>query len=591
MVSIIAIDVETTPMGDKREQLLSVAWSSTTEGSGVTEWDVSACMQIQTLIDIHDQVVFHHAAYDLAYLINNGVFIPQGKVQDTQALFYCLFPGQRSSLSALSRQFLSKDKLESPSFDRVTDELLEYNLQDARLTLELWETRVEEAEEWEGVMDFYYDVERPYIFIILEMEMNGCFINKQALEEEKELQRQIVYEAECELHQLAGVLEDRKNKLNSSPLMSRKATRKFNPNAVADIIAVLQKQGVKIPGTTKTGKPKVDAAFLEKTDTPFTKALLKYRKSSKFLTTFLEGIENKLDIRGRIHTSFRQFDVNTGRLSSANPNLQNIPSRDERGAKIRRMFVAPEGRMLYVGDLDRIELVVLGFYLELYLGYSTLSDRIKTGEDVHQSNAHDWSQIVGHELSRKPCKNGIFALVYGCGVRTFAQTIGCTLEQAQEIFKRAELIVEVNRLREIFIQLAREADGVITNWMGRQLYVPNVVSRDFVLRSRGERQVFNYMVQSTAGDVFKTFQIDSKEKRLHSPLFDLDPTLTQLLVVHDEAVLEGIVQPSKEEYQKICNGLSSLYSSTDVLNDNEGVFAKVSCEFHWGNNWYDTKGD
>lgn len=596
MTRYLALDFETAGLTERYKP--GTVWCySLADGNKSTSyrWSVDTTAYLQELAcDTDVRFIMHNAAFDVGVARTHGVDIRPDSYEDTMCMFYSLYPGQPADLDNVAWQFLRRRKLPKVAFTQWTPEMAVYNEADAELTFDVYQELRRELDEWPNAAEMYETTELPYIERIIEMQAYGIYINRGALLEEIAEQEVVVHENYVELLRLfpRGVPPSQSHaltrKYGNNLLGGFTPTVQFNPDSPDHVIYACKQLNIPITGVTKNGKPQVDGKFLETADTPFTDTLLKYRKSSKFLTSFLRNVETRTSIeQPRLHGSFKQFHVKTGRLSAAQPNLQNVPARDERGAKIRRMFVAEQGRYLYVGDLDRIELVVLGYELERYLGYTTLSDRIKSGEDVHQSNTDEWGVIAKKLLTRKRCKNGIFATVYGCGVNKFAATIGIDVSAAKVIFQENELMVAIKQLREIMVQEAVDGEGFFENCMGRNLYVPDIMSRNSAFRAAAERQVFNYRIQSAAGDVFKMLQNNAAVTAGKL-------ALRLLIVVHDEAVYEtpDMSHIPEDEHESIldadCNMMSNLFSSDTILSDGD-VWAAVRCKFHWGSDWYDAK--
>lgn len=556
-------------------------------------WTPENIMLLKHLVECGTEWVFHNAAYDVGVARTHGVDIKEGSYDDTMCMFYSMYPGQPAGLDDVCQQFLGRGKGAKVDFSTWSVDMEVYNALDAELTLDLFYTLCHELDCWPDAKDSYLHVDLPYVERIIEMTKHGVSINRAACAEEIVIQKEVVKEAYAELMTFAprGVKPSASSVLHKkygANLLGMQVTTQFNPGSNPHVIQMFSKLGIDIPGLTKSGQPQVNNIFLESVDHDFARQLLRYRKASKFLSAFLEAIYSRVsDDSPRLRGSFRQFHVKTGRLSCADPNLQNVPSRDERGAKIRRMFVPADGCFFLVGDLDRIELVVLGFELERYGISSVLSDRIKSGEDVHQSNTDDWSTICNKVLERKRCKNGIFAIIYGCGVKKFADTVGCTVADAKRVFAESPLIAAVLQLKTLTVNEAIAGKGFFTNCLGRQLYVPDIMMSGKT-RAGGERKVFNYRIQSAAGDAFKILQNDASSS----------PALTEmklLLVVHDEAVYETPDLSSYTTYERMaylaeyCQILSGQFSTDQLLRTDNGIWASIRCEFHHGLNWYDAK--
>lgn len=521
---------------------------------------------------------FHNACFDVPTLRLRGVNIPPGRYEDTMLLSYCIDTSTRAhGLNDLGLHYLGRGKAPQPDFSGYSEQMADYAINDAELTFELACILRDKLKDDEDAFNHYMSIDLPYLEICMQMHQTGAYLDIDALIAEQKKTKQYAYELRKEIITTVprppvefgtGLVE---------------MVSSFNPNSntqVADALKRLYQWEPK--KKTKTGQPKVDKYVLEELHYPLARLLLEYNKYEKFDTAFLTPIRRKLETEktDRIHGNFNPCVTRTGRLSSSGPNLQNIPARDNRGDTIRSMFVPPEGYSVIVGDLDRIELVVLGFYLELMLGYTKLSDRLKAGEDVHQSNTDEWSSITGQHLERKKCKNGIFSLIYGAGCPKFSVTIGVVPDIGQRIYDSSELVLAVHDLADLIVDEAMDNNGVIHNFFGRRLVVPELKSRNRKTLASGQRKVFNYVIQGTAGDAFKWLQLQAAKIPSQIP----EAHLHQSIVVHDESVYYALT-----EYAEKCASLLTDTYTNDSILRYEDVTAPINCEFNYGTNWYEAK--
>ena len=601
----IALDTETSgfdAMYNTDADLWCVGYSYS-GGSDCLRWDDP---DLHTRL--HDvtrsgkyKLVFHNAAFDVSVLRRRGIQIQPGSYHDTMLMAYCLFPGQSVSLDNLAKEYLGERKNVKPNFDKYTEEMRVYCELDADLTYRLFLELHKELQAWPEAWEFYKTVELPYCERIIEMQTRGVQIDWEAHEKYKIEESNLLNDIHSSFFTFKEVrrgmpMSDSNSKqasITKDNVLGIVAKEKFNPDSSRHIAEVLTRRGHKLPLSDK-GNPKTDKNTLDNLEyDEFIDTLRDYRKHRIIVQTFLPAMSNN-NFLGRVYGSFNQASVRTGRLSSSEPNLQNIPGRDERGAVMRRMFTAPGNSLLLVGDLDRIELVVLGFYLESVLGYTALSDRIKTGEDVHQSNTDEWGGIAGIELQRKKCKNGQFALVYGCGSKKFSNTVGIPVDAAKKIFEQSEIIAAIHELRDILVREARRNEGMLTNFYGRNLFIPEVCSHKGNVRAMGDRLALNYTIQSTAGDTFKILQLDATSLLLQHE------ELMQLIVVHDEDIYEyhlpfipgmmGVsedksIKENKASVLNLCRDLSNTFSTDNLLNDGS-TWASVRCKYYAASNWW-----
>jgi DNA polymerase-1 len=294
---------------------------------------------------------------------------------------------------------------------------------------------------------------------------------------------------------------------------------------------------------------------------------------------------------GRLRTHFKQFNTVTGRLSSASPNLQNMPAqkkatdtysyRADDAYNIRKCFIAPEGYSLVVGDLNRIELVVLAYYLELVLGFTGMSDAVRAGEDLHQTNANLW------QCERRVAKTVIFCLVYGGGANKIAHITGISVKEAKQVIKRIYDTTPIQELKEKLISHARKKKGCFKDVLGRLLKAEGILydkqSKEY---ARAERQCFNYLIQGSAASIFKHLQNDARA------LYQSDmahymigvPVLKQLLQVHDEVVYEVPEWAAEDS----CKVLTNIFTNDTILSTDK-FRVPITCEFQFAQNWYAAK--
>lgn len=585
-IKYMAVDLETAGLEARYDPSVPIWCVGTHDGKvgHCIEFNQGAVDELNKHLADGYKFIFHNAAFDVPILRRHGVKVFPGTYHDTMAMAYCLFPGEFVSLDNLAAEWLGERKYVKPRFNAYTPEMKTYCIKDCELTYNLYHRLHEELQEWESAYEFYNTIELPYVERIIEMQSNGVQIDWEQEELYKEEVKQILADIKNKFYTFPEVRkgipcsdsEEKAARIPKNNMLGIKATEKFNPDAARHIACVLERRGHKLP-LTKKGNKSTSKDTLSLINDPFVDVLSDHRKYIKIADTFIPALENH-NLNGRVYGEFNQFSVRTGRLSSSNPNMQNVPSRDERGAAMRKMFVASNGYLL-VGDLDRIELVVLGYELEKYLGYTKLSDRIKDGVDVHTANKEEWSEIVGVELTRKKCKNGVFALNYGCGMKKFAATVGCSEEAAKQIFEKSEYITYVMQLRDIYIEEALNNDCVLNNYFGRNLYIPELGSKNKAKQIVGERLALNYRIQSTAGDVFKVLQLNAQGVQLQYGL-------KQLIVVHDECIYETTL--GIREAFEASHHLTNTFTTSDLLKYGD-VWAKISCEFFVCKNWWQGK--
>lgn len=546
------------------------------------------------LSDTH-RIVFHNASFDLSVIKTHfgDELFNALEVHDTQLIAYCLNTAQKNSLDALAEKYLDNSKVKISNFKTVNIKKLAHRcFKDCKLTYELFQVLYDELTEDEEALQHYYDVELPYIKLVIEMQLSGLHTDRTELEHlDKVLHRLNAY-IERKLHKFCYALSHEEwkgyheyasmddngewfttsysNYKGETTWWHTKLTV-WNTNSVEQNCKVLKKLYPRVDfgfRQTKDGKDTVDVKELQTLASfhklPVLQLLAAKSKYAKLLE-FTQTLSNAICSNSYIYANMNQCVTRTGRLSSSKPNLQNIPAR-EHGKKFRKLFTAPEGFKLVVGDLDRIELVVLAHYLETY-GYSTyMADAIRAGQDLHQLNADAW------QCERFHAKKVIFTLVYGSGDFKLAATLGVSLERAREIKQAIFKSTGLDEFREYVCRAARRAGGMLHDIMGRRLPVPEIMSNNNAIRAAGERRINNYLIQGSAGSIFKELQLRAKES-----LDDLP--VRQCNVVHDEAIY---VSPIEYAYNvvKVCN---EAYTDDSILS------VPIRATFKAGDSWYEAK--
>ena len=330
-----------------------------------------------------------------------------------------------------------------------------------------------------------------------------------------------------------GALLDERIRADEA-LIYELAGETFNVNSTQQFGHILfDKLGLPPVKKTKTGYS-TSAEVLEKLRGrhPIVEAVLDYRQLAKLKSTYVDGLMKVIAPDGRIHTSFQNTVTATGRLSSTEPNLQNIPVRTELGAELRRMFVAPEGKVLVDADYSQIELRLLAHIA----GDAHMIAAFRSGEDIHTVTA---SQVFGvppesvtHEMRRR-AKAVNFGIVYGISDFSLSQDIGVTRAEAKEYMEKYfEKYSGVHAYMTRVVEQAKE-NGWVSTLMGRRRWLPELKSSNFNLRSFGERVALNMPIQGTAADIIKLAMIKVRDRLLSEGL-----EARLVLQVHDELIVE-----------------------------------------------------
>jgi DNA polymerase-1 len=361
----------------------------------------------------------------------------------------------------------------------------------------------------------YERIEHPLIAVLWTMERTGVLVDRDHLKRLGAQAGEEVKRLEAELYALAGEAFN----LNSGPQLAR---------------VLFEKLGLSAGRRTKTGFS-TDQAVLEKLapSHPFPGRLLEYRALTKLKSTYLDALPLAVDASdGRVHTTFHQAGAATGRLSSSDPNLQNIPMRSPQGREIRRAFVAPAGRVLIGADYSQIELRLMAHLA----GDPALIEAFQSGEDVHANTARRIFGIGAGALDpalRARAKVVNFGVMYGMGARSLSEQMGIPLEEARDFI--AGYFRVYSGVRDFLDHNLDEARrrGYVETLFGRRRYLPGLASTRGGERASAERVATNAPIQGSAADLMKLAMI-----RVHAALKRSSPSARLLLQVHDELLLE-----------------------------------------------------
>ena len=454
-------------------------------------------------------------------LLEEGV-TPDGFVFDTEVAAYLLAPTDGSyeleklGLTYYNHRFASgEDYLAEGAFGPLADHAVPTAtlVSHAALIGSLRDTLSGRLEEL-GLDRLYYEVELPLCTVLAEMETAGFLVDRGALVAFGEMLSQRIETGQALIYELAG--------------------GQFNINSTQQLGHILFEQlGLPPVKKTKTGYS-TNAEVLEKLrgQHPIVEAILEYRQLTKLKSTYVDGLGKVISPDGRIHTTFRNTVTDTGRLSSAEPNLQNIPVRTELGAQLRRMFVAAPGKVLVDADYSQIELRLLA----CMAGDKAMIDGFNSGEDIHTITA---SQVFGvpqsevTSLMRRSAKAVNFGIVYGISPFSLSQDIKVSVAEARDYMDRYFAHYPgVKTYMDAVVEQARQA-GYVATLMGRRRWVPELKSSNFNLRSFGERVALNAPIQGTAADIIKLAMLRVRDRLLRE---GLEGRL--VLQVHDELIVE-----------------------------------------------------
>ncbi len=412
--------------------------------------------------------------------------------------------------------------------------------------------KLKELDLW----DLYATAELPLCRVLAEMELAGCRVDKGALVSFGEMLSEKAAALEQGIYNMAG--------------------EEFNINSPKQLGEILfGKLGLPHGKKTKTGWS-TNADVLEKLryEAPIVGAVLEYRQYAKLKSTYAEGLLKAMDPDGRIRTRFQMTVTATGRLSSTEPNLQNIPTRTDLGSEIRRMFIPAEGCVLVDADYSQIELRLLAHIS----GDAAMQAAFTTGADIHTATAAQVFHVapgdVTHEMRRR-AKAVNFGIVYGISAFSLSQDIGVTVAEAKAYMEAYfATFPGVRKYMDDVVAKAKE-QGYVETLFHRRRELPEIRSSNFNMRSFGERVALNMPIQGTAADIMKLAMV-AVEKRLKREL----PEAKLVLQVHDELIVE-CPEPQAEAAAKLLE---------EEMEQVAHLSVPLTAEAHWGRNWLEAKG-
>lgn len=404
----------------------------------------------------------------------------------------------------------------------------------------------------------YHDIEEPLLPVLLAMEERGILLDVEYLGT-----------MSVELGREIGDLEEEIYDI---------ADERFNINSPAQLGEIMfERLGYPVlKRTRKTKSASTGADVLEELAArgyPLPERMLRYRELTKLKSTYVDALPALVGEDGRLHTRFNQAVAATGRLSSANPNLQNIPVRTELGQRIRRAFVAPAGRLLLVADYSQIELRVLAHIAE----EEALRKAFREGEDIHRATAATVFGVAPELVSpdqRRAAKVINFGIIYGMSAFGLSQNLHIRPKEAEQFIKAYLGRYEgVKRYMDETLETARK-EGKVETLYGRVRYLPDIRSKNWNLRENAKRMAINARIQGTAADLMKIAMV-----RVADRLRDEAPGSELLLTVHDELVLEvpeGEVEAVADLVKTEMEGVAELAVPLEV-------------DLGWGTSWYEAK--
>ena len=485
----------------------------------------------------------HHLKYDAHVLENHGIHLA-GWYFDTMLASYVLNSvATRHGMDDVARLYLSHltttyeqvagKGAKQKTFNQIPLETAaHYAAEDAHVTYRLYEVLSSKLQAHPELVNILHNIEVPVARILTQMEENGIELDLAFLD------------------QLGGEFSNTMQNLENQ--IMEIAGESFNVSSPKQVGEVLfEKLGLKGGKKTTTGQYSTSESVLEKIEHPIAQLILEYRGLSKLKSTYTDGLCKQANPdTHRVHTSYHQALTATGRLSSTDPNLQNIPIRAEIGRQIRKAFVAPEGRILLAADYSQIELRLMAHLSQ----DEALLDAFIHGQDVHRRTAAEVLGIPLEEVTndqRRQAKAVNFGLLYGMSEFGLIRQLGFTRQESQDYIKQyfhryPGIYDYMQRTRQVALE-----QGFVETLLGRRLYTPDIDARNMMVRKAAERAAINAPLQGSAADIIKMAMVEV-DKMLPKDQAKM------LLQVHDELVFEVDEDIAEELAPKLAEVMQSV---------------------------------
>lgn len=502
--------------------------------------------------------------YDMLVLSHYGVQV-QGPMFDTMIAHYVLQPELRDNMDYLAEIYLhyqtipieeligSKGKNQGNMRDLSPEAIYRYACEDADITLQLKEVLEKELKE-NGAEKLFYEIEMPLVPVLAYMEKNGVRVDTEALKETSRHFTARMKQIEEEVHLLAEM------DFNIS-----------SPKQVGEVLFDKLKIVSKAK-KTKTGQYVTSEEVLEslRSKHPIVEKILDYRGLKKLLSTYIDALPLLINPKtGKIHTSFNQTVTATGRLSSSNPNLQNIPIRNEDGKEIRKAFIPEEGCEFFSADYSQIELRIMAHLS----GDTHMIEAFREGDDIHAATAAKVYKISLDKVTREQrskAKTANFGIIYGISVFGLAERMNVPRSEAKELIEGYfQTYPQIKEFMDKSIEKARE-NGYIETVFGRKRFLPDITSHNAVVRGYAERNAINAPIQGSAADIIKVAMVNIYRRFMKENLRS-----KMILQVHDELNF-SVFPEEKEAVQRI------------VMEEMEKAYAMrvpLRADSGWGTNW------
>ena len=479
------------------------------------------------LEDKEAKKIGHNLKYDSHIFANHGIEL-NGTDFDSMLESYVLnSTATRHNLNAVAKRYLNLDTTsyedvagkgaKQIGFNQVNlEDAIHYAAEDADVSFQLHQTLHPKLMEINSLAKLYTDIEAPLLKVLQTIERNGVLIDESMLQKQSDQFAITLKELESKAHSLAGA--------------------EFNLNSPKQLQEILyDKLSLPILKKTPKGQPSTAENVLQRLaeDFPIVQTILNYRTTAKLKTTYTDKLPLMVNQdTGRVHTSYHQAVTATGRLSSSDPNLQNIPIRTAEGRRIRQAFIAPKGFQILAADYSQIELRIMAHNSQ----DPGLLDAFQAGLDIHQATAAEIFAVDLQSVSaeqRRSAKAINFGLIYGMSAFGLTRQLGITRGDAQEYIELYfARYPKVKEYMDAIRNQARES-GFVETVFGRRLYLPDIDSRNYQRRQYAERSAINAPMQGTAADIIKKAMIDLEQRLVAESI-----NAKIIMQVHDELVLE-----------------------------------------------------
>lgn len=571
----IALDTETTSKNPHQAELVGVSICADDQRAYYIPLkhnmaDNLATEKVLTKLEQTFQgktIIAHNFKYDLIVLENAGWKI-NNNVFDTMIAHYLIDPTFRHSLANCALEEFSHEMMpisdligkgkKQITFDLVpTDQAAKYAAEDAYITFKLYEIYLAKLKKYE-LYNLFETVEIPLLFVLADIEKNGVFIDKQMLTKLSKQNKERLGELTKKIYEIAG--------------------SQFNLNSPQQLSQVLfEDLGIKPVKKTKTGfSTNITVLEALAKDHEIARLLIEYRQISKLESTYVSALpELILSGTSRIHSSFNQTVASTGRLSSSNPNLQNIPIRTENGREIRKAFcVKDDDHVILAADYSQIELRILA----ILSGDEKMIDAFNNKQDIHRETACIIFDTPKEEITadqRRYAKIINFGLMYGMGSFRISQELEISRAEAKQFIENYfDKFPTIKEYIHSGIQQA-SIDGFVSTIFGRKLYLPDLYSSNRMKAEGAKRVAINMPIQGSAADIIKVAMI-SLFNRIKN-----DPGIKMIIQVHDELVFE--IRKSKlADAQKII-----VEEMEKALPENYKNIVPLLVDVGIGKNWYE----